>query len=107
LLASYDFDLVGEWETVTARRLWVLIQGLPNDSALWREENRWTQQDELLAELLEMTDIASRRTVMALGGEVKGKPIQIERPSEEKSVKPKITSDSREIAAWFAQHSGV
>lgn len=107
-MAEYGFDLVAEWETVTYRRLWVLLQGLPVDAALWREENTWTTQDELAAALIELTDIASRRVVRALGGDVKGEPIRIGRP--ERDVEPQrveriITTDTAEIAAWFAAHN--
>jgi hypothetical protein len=108
LLSEYGFDLVEEWETVSARRLWVLIEGLPADCAVWRDEV-WTREQEFLAGLIEMADIASWRTVAALGGEMKGEPIYIERPYEEAAVQAerpkKITTDTREIARFFAQHN--
>lgn len=107
MLSEYGFDLVAEWETVTLRRLWVLVQGLPREAVLWREENAWTSQDELLAALVELTDIASRRVVLALGGKFPpgDKPIHIERPSRE--VERRVTDDPAAIAAWFAAHPGT
>jgi hypothetical protein len=108
-LRFYGLDLRDEYETAGVRRLWALIKGLPRDSATWAGEHRWTQELEFLAELIEITDIASHRMVAAMGGTLKGDPIQIERPFEDiqQEVRKEITvtTDTQEIARWFALHS--
>jgi hypothetical protein len=95
LLSEYGFDLIAEWETVSARRLWVLIKGLPADSALWAGEEGWTRRDEMVAVLLERTDAWGRLIYMALGQDGAIDPgkfgLQVRRPDlkeEEKERDP-------------------
>lgn len=44
-----------------ARRLWALIEGMPEDAA-WRRPDvpGWTQQDELAAQQIELMDLIGR-----------------------------------------------
>jgi hypothetical protein len=111
LLAEYGFDLVENWETVGCRRLWVLVQGLPIEAAVWREENAWTQQDEFAASQLEMTHALWRLVNSGLGGR-DIQPLRIDRPGIGRD-EPDVhsgrisTTDTRVIAQWFATHSGI
>jgi len=44
--------------------MWVLIKGLPEDAAVWRQDKPgWTQQDELLATIAELQAESERRIV--------------------------------------------
>lgn len=59
----YGLDLRVEVDRMGARRLWVLIKGLPDDSAVWRQDKpKWTQQDELLASVAEVVAAAEQRS---------------------------------------------
>lgn len=73
------------------RRLSVLVEGLPADAPLWREDvreareaNRWSQDHELLAEILENLDQWGYRIFSASGGKLKGKykPLRFPRPGD-------------------------
>lgn len=109
MFSEYGLDLIAEWQTLSARRLWVLIKGLPTDAAVWREENIWTLENELAASHLETTHALFRVVLSGLGGE-QIPPLQIERPNigydepKEQRRERVVTTDSREIAAWFAAH---
>lgn len=49
---------------MSARRLWVLIKGLPSDAALNRAVTHgWTQQDELLATNVEVLSEVGRALI--------------------------------------------
>lgn len=83
----------------------MLINGLPPDAAVWREETAWTFRDELAATQIEITDIWFRNLFVALGGKPKGKPIRIERPKQgEPEKQSKRTNDPAVIAGFFAKH---
>lgn len=104
-MAEYGFDLVAEYETVGARRLWVMVSGLPESAALYREE-RWTRQDEMLATLLELTDAWGRMNVAVNGGKLRGpqKPLHVRRPwesEEEATGKVKLRMGSPEFKRWI------
>ena len=61
----------------------MLVQGLPENAALWREDS-WTRQDEMLASLLELTDAWGHAMIAVHGGKMKGnpKPLHVKRPWE-------------------------
>ncbi len=106
MLSEYGFDLVDNFNTVGARRLWVLIQGLPESAALYREE-AWTRQDEFLASLLELTDAWGHLMVAVHGGKLKGnaKPLRVRRPWEAEDPGRKVfkLADQKEMMAYFNQ----
>lgn len=96
------------------RRLWVLVDGLPTDSPLWREEQweyeRWRQSDELLASVLETLDSWSAALYRQLGGKFKApyKPIKFPRP-EGYGPAPRASNrvtldDMGKIALWFSRN---
>jgi hypothetical protein len=93
-----------------------LVRGLPAEAAAFRDEQpNWTQQDELLASLIEVTDAWGRQIVSALvavhGGKVRlpeGVRIKHEdRPEHEAPPKPTATSSADEIADFFRQKIGA
>lgn len=86
------------------RRLWALVNGLPEDSATHRET--WTLRDEVAAATVEIVDFWGR-----VGAQLQGvkprdlpDPVRIPRPGDEERNKPKIEKDPRKIAAFFAKH---
>ncbi len=105
-MAEYGFDLVAEYDTVGARRLWILIQGLPPDAALYRED-AWSREEEMLASLLELTDAWGHAMVVVHGGKMKGhsKPLHVRRPweSEEQTKTVIKLSDTAQLAALFGK----
>jgi hypothetical protein len=89
----------------------VLLRGLPLDeAATWREDREkhpdWSQTDELLASLLELTDAWSRAIVKVLGGKPRGSALKVPRPEAPQSTpeKKEIETDPAVIAAWFRRH---
>ena len=106
MLAEYGFDLQAEFEHVTMRRLWVLVKGLPESAALYREE-RWTREDEMRATLLELTDAAIRSNVAVHGAKYRGtppKPLHVRRPwesEEEARGIVKLRMGSPEFSRWI------
>lgn len=113
----YGLDLIDVIDNDGCRRLWALVEGLPYDSATWREDNEWTNTDELLAANLELSDAWSRLLFRALGGKLQSgsKPIQVQRPGSaqrsqssstgETNGKPPIEKDRRKIAQWFMRNA--
>jgi hypothetical protein len=93
----------------TPRRLLALIRGLPPDAATFRDEQpSWTQRDELLATLVEVTDAWGRQVVATLvalhGGKVRlPEPVRVRHPERAEAEPPEkhITTDAAEIAAFF------
>jgi len=91
------------------RRLLALIRGLPPEAAAFREDQpTWTQRDELLATLIEVTDAWGRQVVATLvalhGGKVRlPEPVRIQHPERAEAEEPEkhITTDAAEIAAFF------
>lgn len=73
-------------ERTGCRRLLALIRNLPQDCASATPEERWTQQDELLAAIAEAVDAGARGIVDAsvqvwTGKQPKlGKPLRITHP---------------------------
>jgi hypothetical protein len=104
LLAEYGIDLVAEYDTMSARRLWVLVQGLPENAAVWREDS-WTRQDEMLASLLELTDAWGHAMIAVHGGKMKGnpKPLHVKRPWEPEPQTRKVfkLSEQKEMMQFF------
>lgn len=94
-------------ESAGCRRLWVLIQGLPPDAAVWRQETAWTNQDELAAAHMELLDMWMRIQVQIwTGNKPKGKPLRIERPNqtpEAPKAKRKRNPKPEEVIAFFGQ----
>jgi hypothetical protein len=106
LLSEYGFDLQVEFEQLTIRRLWVLVKGLPETAAIYREE-RWTRQDEMFASLLELTDASIRSNVAVNGGKYRGrppKPLHVKRPwesEEEARGVVKLRMGDPEFKRWI------
>jgi hypothetical protein len=90
-----------------------LVNGLPPEAATWRVDGQqWTTVHELLAALVERTDmwgLANAR--LKTGGKgLPNHPLRVPRPGEElrsldadgSEKKDRVVSDPREIAAWFS-----
>lgn len=88
------------------RRLLALIEGLPADAAVWQDDHHgWTQAHELAALAVEVSDQWGRILAQAWGLKKLPKPPEITHPGRPRSHPArKLTSDPREIQAWFAQH---
>ena len=104
-MAEYGFDLQEQWRWVTCRRLWVMIQGLPANAAVWRKENAWSPRDELQALSVERLEYWGRRLYEAAGGKVRGEELRIPRPGEV-TVPRKTGINPRQIAQ-FVQSMGA
>lgn len=101
-------DLRRELATIGVRRLWVLISGLPPDSAFARHGRGWTQSHELAAVAIERQEHWGSMLVQMSGRALKdnAKPppgIQITHPDRvtPEPVKKKPASVD-EIARMFA-----
>lgn len=83
-------------ERTGCRRLLALIRNLPQDCASARPEERWTQQDELLATIAEAVDASARGIVESTvtvwtGKQPKlGKPLRITHPGRPGSEPPPV-----------------
>lgn len=92
------------------RRLLALINGLPVEAAVWRQDKpSWNQDHELLASLIETIDRWGRiQTDLACGKKVQvPAPVRVthpDRPEPAAPPKPKVTTDIAEIAAFFQRH---
>jgi hypothetical protein len=82
--------------------LWALVRGLPLDSATWR--SGWTQQDELMATQIEVTDRLGLRLARMFGAKSVPDPLRIEHPDRPEPEQKRLTSKSAEIAAFFRKH---
>lgn len=84
---------------MTPRRLRNLVAGLPRDSAFFAaahpEAAKWSQTDELLACLIEVTDRVHLRHLSALGAKRLPKPVTVNRPKapSAKPARRKATSE--------------
>lgn len=74
-----------QYERETPRRLWVLIQGLPPEAAVW-DNDRWGWTEELLALVAELLDTGNRNNAVLHGVKESklGKPLKVERPGKRK-----------------------
>lgn len=83
----------------------MLLRGLPRTSMTWRNGN-WSQQDELLARLIESVDFWGWISACQHGaGKVVPKPEPVwhpDRPGSEPQHRP-ATTDPREINRFFRQ----
>jgi len=91
------------------RRLRALIDGLPGDAAVWREDVL-PPVEERLAQLMERQDAWFRAIFGALTHQervpVPG-DLEIVRPGDRTIPEEKvIVTDSNTIAAWFAKFGG-
>lgn len=90
-----------------ARRMLVLLRGLPEDAAVWRD-NIWTLRDEVLAKTLEATDYWGRNIAGALGIKDAGKqqpPVMVSSDARAAATAPppkRIESDPAAIRQFFA-----
>lgn len=90
-----------------------MVDGLPSDSPVWREERwrseEWTQGHEIAAEILEAMDRWGYRLFSQLGGKFKGKyvPLEFPRPGSQDPEKRKGISltDQGAIARWFMSNN--
>lgn len=78
-------DLRVEVDRLGVRRLWALVNGLPRDAAVWREETQWSWERELAAALIEVHDMWGRNLALLSGAKKKSlpKPIRVPRPGRE------------------------
>lgn len=69
------------------RRLWVLVNGLPPESAVWRVDGQqWTNLHELLALNAEVTDWWGRFNAQLKSTKrLKTKPLHVPRPGEKEA----------------------
>ncbi len=102
--AHYGIDLRRAlWGPIplSARRLLALVKGLPPGSALHRsvdpEGYGWTNNEELLATLLEVTDLSNRMFYSANSGKNARQPVPLTvvRPGAAKSAAKRSSGDSR------------
>lgn len=96
-----------EVETETARRVWVLLRGLPPESLTWRQ-GTWTLRDELMARTVENIDYWGWVAACQHGGgDIVPRPEPFWHPdrpgSEPPAATPKV-NDPQVIARFFAQH---
>lgn len=82
------------------------MTGLPADAASWRDGN-WSQQDELLARLIENVDRWGRYAAAQRGARRSELPdpewiVHPDRPGFEVSKKP--AASASEIGRFFARH---
>ncbi len=114
----YHRDLTVEYERMSVRRMLALVNGLPLDSATLRDGKAWTQERELLAEVVEHVDYwgravataafvgASRSDRKRFLGSLK-KPTRLQHPHRqinadaEQPAAPKQISSREEIAQFF------
>ena len=82
------------------------MQGLPPESATWRKDGL-PFIEEIAAQQLERADEWARiHFEYGAGKRVRlPPPVRIERPGQEPE-RPKVETDPRVIAAWFANHMG-
>lgn len=81
--------------------MWALVRNLPHDSALRsfaEHEAWWTQEDEMLAGLLELTSM-SIRLLFALGGQGANAPDQLHIPrpghmQQAMAAAPRLAADT-------------
>jgi hypothetical protein len=77
------------------------------EAAVWREDKPgWTQQDELIACLIETTATWGQHMVHALiavhgGRPPRVKPMRIEHPDRDKAEEEEVTTDPVAIASFF------
>lgn len=79
------------------------MKGLPPESATWRKEAGWTDNEELLASLIETIDGWSRIHAVVMGAQPSKLPrkIHIPRPGDERE-EPKKAVSIGQLAAFFA-----
>lgn len=90
---------------MSLRRLRNLVAGLPRDSAFFvsahPEAARWSQTDELVATLIEVTDRVHLRHLRALGATQLPKGIVIPRPQSPAAPAPKRKATSEDLKRIF------
>jgi hypothetical protein len=102
-------------EPISARRLYVLIAGLPLEgSALARsvggDRPGWGNTEELLAGLCELVDITNRQFFMAHSkkGTPPPKPLKVQRPAAlDEEPKKRRLATSEELRAFFGASGGT
>jgi len=118
----YGIDLTAEWGTLGVRRLWALVNGLPQDAPLWRDERieaeSWTRQDELLAQQNEIlggwlsaifAQLRGEKRIKVPGEISYERPDHIQKAQAEAAAQAKqskrVTSleNMREIAQFFGR----
>ena len=88
--------------------MWALVQGLPPEAAVWRQQS-FTPTEELLVQLLERHDEWARAHLQALLHHKKvtvPPEFKILRPGEDEQPTRRIETDPAKIAAWFQEHVG-
>jgi len=90
------------------RRLWALVNGLPAEAAVWREEMAWTLRDELAALQVELLDTLIRAQIkLWTGKNARGRPIRVERPDRSKTLRrpePRKARSTEQVLDFFAKH---
>jgi hypothetical protein len=91
----------------------VLVNGLPPEASTWRiDGQQWTTLHELVAVLIERTDMWGLTSArIKTGGKGLPKhPLRVPRPGEdtpsralpESDKRDRVVTDPKEIAAWFS-----
>lgn len=87
--------------------MWVLLNGLPPDAAVWRIEGRqWTQHDEFLALIAERIDAWGLMNARLHLEKKKQKylpkeALQITRPGEQTDKRDRVITDAAAIKKFF------
>ena len=83
------------------------MEGLPPEAVTWRKDGL-PFAEELAAQQLERADAWARAQFeYGAGKRVRlPPPVVIERPGQALPEAPKVETDPRVIAAWFANHMG-
>lgn len=87
--------------------MWVLLNGLPPDAAVWRVEGRqWTQHDEFLALIAERIDAwglmnARLHVDKKQQKYLPKKALQITRPGDREAKRDRVITDPKTIKAFF------
>lgn len=88
---------------ISARRLGVLLRGLPPDSALGREltpHSGWGNVEELLAATIERIDYGNRILHGAYCEQPHPDPVKVPRPWDSEPARPKMAT-SEEMVSFF------
>jgi hypothetical protein len=100
----YGIDLRVEFSDTPLRRLWVLLDGLPNDAAVWRKEFAWSVQDEMKATQLEQADMWFRNVCALLGAKRSSLPraLNIPRPGDKPAEAKKLNVS--DVSQFFTRN---
>lgn len=104
----YRMDLRVEFAHIGCRRMWVLIEGLPLDSAVRRNGKTWTTERELAARQIEQDASLLRIIAEALGVKFRSPAPEPIRHPDRVTVEdaPKAMAKPQQIRAFMARLKG-